>query len=330
MPMRSPSTPSLEHVAERRGRRAIDVRVERVVAPDRPRAAARRRRRSSANGPIWSRLSSRTRSGRSATRGRRWASRRRRRTARPAGGSSRRCRSRARAARTRPRPRRPTRRSSRRARGRASCGLRVGPNAEFSVDEPIANSSRFVLPIGDAAGGDDALHDRRRVRRLPALEDLRRARRRRRPGCRGCPSARRARRRAAPGSSPRPTAASTASAAARAASRDDEVERVELGLPGVDRGEVLLDDRRGRERSPAADRGARARPRRHGASPRIRGTRNRPSSAAGACREDLVAVEARARPRRRGARSRAAAGARSAATSLECRAADDVLRRGRG
>src|SRR6188472_4506401 len=27
-----------------------------------------------------------------------------------------------------------------------SCGLRVGPNAEFSVDEPIANSSRLVLP----------------------------------------------------------------------------------------------------------------------------------------------------------------------------------------
>src|SRR5205823_10735693 len=27
-----------------------------------------------------------------------------------------------------------------------SCGLRVGPNAEFSVDEPMANSSRFVLP----------------------------------------------------------------------------------------------------------------------------------------------------------------------------------------
>src|ERR1700745_3023121 len=27
-----------------------------------------------------------------------------------------------------------------------SCGLRVGPNAEFSVDDPIANSSRFVLP----------------------------------------------------------------------------------------------------------------------------------------------------------------------------------------
>src|SRR4051794_25923835 len=28
----------------------------------------------------------------------------------------------------------------------ASCGLRVGPKAEFSVDEPMANSSRFVLP----------------------------------------------------------------------------------------------------------------------------------------------------------------------------------------
>ena len=28
-----------------------------------------------------------------------------------------------------------------------SHGLRDGPNAEFSVDEPIANSSVFVLPI---------------------------------------------------------------------------------------------------------------------------------------------------------------------------------------
>src|SRR5436853_7548072 len=27
-----------------------------------------------------------------------------------------------------------------------SCGLRVGPNAEFSVDDPMANSSRLVLP----------------------------------------------------------------------------------------------------------------------------------------------------------------------------------------
>src|SRR4030088_1062997 len=31
-----------------------------------------------------------------------------------------------------------------------SWGLRVGPNAEFSVDDPMANSSRFVLPMTTA------------------------------------------------------------------------------------------------------------------------------------------------------------------------------------
>src|SRR5436853_2223821 len=31
-----------------------------------------------------------------------------------------------------------------------SCGLPVGPNAEFSVEDPMANSSRFVLPTGMA------------------------------------------------------------------------------------------------------------------------------------------------------------------------------------
>ena len=30
-----------------------------------------------------------------------------------------------------------------------SHGLRVGPKAEFSVDEPMANSSMFVLPSSD-------------------------------------------------------------------------------------------------------------------------------------------------------------------------------------
>ena len=30
-----------------------------------------------------------------------------------------------------------------------SHGLRVGPKAEFSVDEPMANSSVFVLPSSD-------------------------------------------------------------------------------------------------------------------------------------------------------------------------------------
>ena len=74
-----------------------------------------------------------------------------------------------------------------------------------------------------------------------------------------------------------------------------EVERVELGLARVDRGEVLLDDGP-RRPLPAADRG-RDRPRGHGASPRIRGTRNRPSSAAGRLRQHLVPVEARAAPR---------------------------------
>src|SRR5437016_8271877 len=31
-----------------------------------------------------------------------------------------------------------------------SCGLHVGPNAEFSVELPMANSSRLVLPMGMA------------------------------------------------------------------------------------------------------------------------------------------------------------------------------------
>src|SRR3954451_7013496 len=31
-----------------------------------------------------------------------------------------------------------------------SRGLRVGPKAEFSVDDPMANSSRFVLPMATA------------------------------------------------------------------------------------------------------------------------------------------------------------------------------------
>ena len=112
----------------------IDVEQQRGVGDgrrERPDLVERRRERDRA---------------RSATPRRTSASPRRRRTARRAGGSSRRCRSRARAARTRPRPRRPIRRSSRRARASRSCGLRVGPNAEFSVDEPIANSSRLVLP----------------------------------------------------------------------------------------------------------------------------------------------------------------------------------------
>ena len=113
---------------------------------------------------------------RSATPRRRSASRRPHRRAPRAGGPSRRCRSRARAARTRPRPRPPIRRSIRPAPASRSCGLRVGPNAEFSVELPIANSSRLVLPTVDRARVAHALHDGRVVRRPPALEDPRRAR----------------------------------------------------------------------------------------------------------------------------------------------------------
>ena len=62
----------------------------------------------------------------------------------------------------RPRPRRPIRRSSRRASDPAPTGLRVGPNAEFSVDDPIANSSQLVLPTMTAPGRVEALDDGRR------------------------------------------------------------------------------------------------------------------------------------------------------------------------
>ena len=50
----------------------------------------------------------------------------------------------------RPRPPPPNRPTSRRARATGSSGLRVGPKYEFSVDEPMANSSMLVLPTGTA------------------------------------------------------------------------------------------------------------------------------------------------------------------------------------
>ena len=87
---------------------------------------------------------------RSATRDRRSASARRCRRAQPAGGSIRRCRTRARAAPSRPRPPRRNLRSNRPGCGPRAQGLRVGPKAEFSVDEPIANSSQLVLPMKTA------------------------------------------------------------------------------------------------------------------------------------------------------------------------------------
>ncbi len=39
-----------------------------------------------------------------------------------------------------------------------SHGLCTGPNAEFSFDEPIANSSQFVLPIRTAPAPDSRVH----------------------------------------------------------------------------------------------------------------------------------------------------------------------------
>ena len=39
-----------------------------------------------------------------------------------------------------------------------SHGLWTGPNAEFSLDEPIANSSQFVLPTSTAPSPDSRAH----------------------------------------------------------------------------------------------------------------------------------------------------------------------------
>ena len=57
-------------------------------------------------------------------------------------------------------------------------GLRDGPNAEFSVDDPIANSSQLVLPTMTAPAACEPRHDRGVVGRDEGFED---ARRRRRP-----------------------------------------------------------------------------------------------------------------------------------------------------
>ena len=169
-----------------------------------------------------------------------------------------------------------------------SCGLRVGPNAEFSVDEPIANSSRLVLATGTAPaastrsttvavyGGrqpsrirDEHVVGTPRVHRL-SLSTI------------GTPAS-------GPGSSPRATAASTASAAARADSAVTRLQACSSALARRDDGEVLLDDVAAptRSRRGPPPRAPRAR---HGAS-RMRGTRNRPSSDAGA----IASTSSRAR-----------------------------------
>ena len=144
-PMRRPrSRRSTLRLRSRHGR-GHRRRVTRVVSGDDAEAPARRLRPSRRTGRS-DRATTRTRSGRSETRARRSASSRPRRTTPRAGGSIRPCPSRARAARGRRRPPPRIRRSSRRECGRDAHGLRVTPYAEFSVDEPIANSSQLVLP----------------------------------------------------------------------------------------------------------------------------------------------------------------------------------------
>ena len=50
-------------------------------------------------------------------------------------------------------------------------GFLAGPNAECSVEDPIANSSQFVLPTMTAPAALEALDNRRAVGRNVMLED---------------------------------------------------------------------------------------------------------------------------------------------------------------
>ena len=118
-----------------------------------------------------------------------------------------------------------------------SWGFRVGPNAEFSVDEPMANSSSWSSP--------------RRSPQPPAAGS-RRWRRRAGASSRGCATAGVGIRggqvvlqgdgdaRHGAGSSPAATRRSTSSAAAGLVGQD-EVEGVDVRLPGGDGGQVLVD-----------------------------------------------------------------------------------------
>ncbi len=133
----------------------------------------------------------------------------------------------------------------------------------------------------DPAGVEHPLHDRRGVRRLPALEDARRAGRGDPAGAevvlqRDRDSGERARVLTA-----RDRRVDRVGGGQRGVGHH-EVERVQLGLARRDGREVLLDDRP-RGTVAAADRG-RDLACGHGASPRIRGTRKRRSSAAAPAR----------------------------------------------
>ena len=198
----SASTPSPTSVARYADAQAADVAGERGRVVGAPARARRRvggscpgdhlQAASAASATVWrtgrsGRATTQTRAARTATRARMSASSRRDRRTPPAGGSSRRCPSRARAgaipaATAAAEP--PLLAAGVRV---GSHGLRVGPKAEFSVDEPIANSSRFVLPTMTAPAASQARDDGRGVRRHVALAGCATRRWSGHPPCKCCP-----------------------------------------------------------------------------------------------------------------------------------------------
>ncbi len=172
-----------------------------------------------------------------------------------------------------------------------SRGLRVGPNAEFSVDDPIANSSKLVLAIGIAPGPDDPLDDGRGVGRTPPFEDPRRARGGHAAGAEVVfehdgDAGERAR---------------ILAAADRGVERGrrcprrlvgDQVARVQLRVACGDDGQVLFDDVGGRPITRTHEGGELQRGHAHGAS-RMRGNAESVVFGSRGHREHLVAIETR-------------------------------------
>ena len=128
-----------------RHRRPVDGgRVQGIVAADHAQHPARVAHRAAEHRDAVERAS-RRRPARSGSPGRSSASSPRRRRSSPAGAPIHRSPSRAPPARRRPPPARPSRRTSRPAPASGSIGCCTRPNAECSVDEPMANSSMFAL-----------------------------------------------------------------------------------------------------------------------------------------------------------------------------------------
>ena len=163
-PMRRPSTPSVEDVDERRRRLGDRRGVQRVVAGD----DLEQQRGVGDRGGERPDLVERRGEGDEAVarhERRTWASRRPRRTAPPAGGSSRRCRSRARSARSRRPPPRRCRRASRRAPGGV---VRVAGGAERRVLGRAAHGELVEVGLADDDRAGRRAAARRRWRRRAA------------------------------------------------------------------------------------------------------------------------------------------------------------------